>query len=376
MDDDDDDDDDVDDDAAADDRTGSHAAAAAGPSSAAAAAAAAGAQGKQSSCKKRAAGVAFKDAASLLPGDLDEAIIKRTLQQLQPRNRMQKQALLQGYRAQFSHWRMLLRQHFSLLYYGFGSKQALLEQFAQEALTDGGVLACYGHQPGLNSKQVLQAVAGALTHRSCKGCSHSELLRMICAEPSCRKLYVVLHNIDGPGLRAQEEQLWLSRLSQAPAVHLLASIDHVNAALLWDNRTAAAFKWLWLDVTSYATYKAETSSTLPILTSCKQSAAKRGAATVLSSLVSSAREVFKLLAGQQLEDPEAPGVSFPALLRMVRERFITNSEHALKSVLTEFRDHELIKLRMGPDGAEVMYVPMEPDVLRNALTEMEEGAAA
>jgi hypothetical protein len=36
-------------------------------------------------------------------------MIKRTLQQLQPRNRMQKQALLQGYRAQFSHWRMLLR---------------------------------------------------------------------------------------------------------------------------------------------------------------------------------------------------------------------------------------------------------------------------
>eukprot|EP00882_Tetradesmus_deserticola_P010029 GHRQ01010596.1.p1 GENE.GHRQ01010596.1~~GHRQ01010596.1.p1 ORF type:complete len:199 (+),score=98.09 GHRQ01010596.1:202-798(+) len=178
------------------------------------------------------------------------------------------------------------------------------------------------------------------------------------------------------GLHAPEEQLWLSRLSQAPAVHLLASIDHVNAALLWDNRTAAAFNWLWLDVTSYAAYKAETSSMLPILTSCKQSAAKRGAVTVLSSLVSSAREVFKLLAGEQLEDPDAPGISFPALLRMVRECFITNSEHALKSVLTEFRDHELIKLRMGPDGAEVMYVPMEPDVLRNALAEMEEGVAA
>jgi hypothetical protein len=69
------------------------------------------------------------------------------------------------------------------------------------------------------------------------------------------------------GLCALEEQLWLSRLSQAPAVHLIASIDHVNAALLWDNRTAAAFKWLWLDVTSYAAYKSETSNALPILTS-------------------------------------------------------------------------------------------------------------
>lgn len=285
-----------------DDRAGSHAAAAAGPSSAAAA------RGKQSSSKKRPAGVAFKDAVSLLPADLDEAMIKRTLQQLQPRNRMQKQALLQGYRAQFSHWRLLLRcvgilmmiqhghcvydlssilsmwgascgsavadcslpatcwaqqscrmvlcrlpacclrrpsphsllnlqtcmqprattcrlcrvcptayqiislllviiapavhacrQHFSLLFYGFGSKQALLEQFAQEKLTDGGVLACYGHQPGMSSKQLLQAVAGALTHRSCKGSSHSELLRLICAEPACRKLYVIVHNIDGPG---------------------------------------------------------------------------------------------------------------------------------------------------------------------------------
>jgi origin recognition complex subunit 2 len=86
-----------------------------------------------------------------------------------------------------------------LLFYGFGSKQALLEQFAQEALTDGGVMACYGHKPGMNSKQVLQAVAGALTHRSCKGCSHSELLRMICAEPACRQLYVIVHNIDGAG---------------------------------------------------------------------------------------------------------------------------------------------------------------------------------
>lgn len=50
-------------------------------------------------------------------------------------------------------------------------------------------------------------------------------------------------------------------------MRLIASIDHVNAALLWDNRTAAAFKWLWLDVTSYASYEAETSSMLPILTS-------------------------------------------------------------------------------------------------------------
>lgn len=47
--------------------------------------------------------------------------------------------------------------------------------------------------------QVLQAVASALTHRSCKSQSHSELLGQIVAEPPCRQLYLIIHNIDGPG---------------------------------------------------------------------------------------------------------------------------------------------------------------------------------
>ena len=69
------------------------------------------------------------------------------------------------------------------------------------------------------------------------------------------------------GLRSAEEQLWLSRLSQAPAIRLLASVDHVNAALLWNSRVAAAFNWLWVDGTTYATYDAETQNVAPIITS-------------------------------------------------------------------------------------------------------------
>jgi hypothetical protein len=68
-------------------------------------------------------------------------------------------------------------------------------------------------------------------------------------------------------LRSGEEQLWLSRLSQAPAVRLVASADHVNAALLWNSRVAAAFNWLWLDGTTYAGYDVETANVAPIITS-------------------------------------------------------------------------------------------------------------
>lgn len=104
---------------------------------------------------------------------------------------------------------------------------------------------------------------------------------------------------------------------------------------------------------------------------------------MLATLVSSAREVFKLLASEQLEatagggGSSGAGVSFPSLLRLVRDRFVLNSEQALKSVLAELRDHELIKLRPGADGGEVIVIPMEPAMLRRAVQDLqaaEEGA--
>lgn len=82
-------------------RRESHSAAAAGPSSTVAA--------LSSSDRSKGRAVAVKDAASLLPANLDEEMLKTAYLQLRPRHRMQKQALLQSYREQFSHWRFLLR---------------------------------------------------------------------------------------------------------------------------------------------------------------------------------------------------------------------------------------------------------------------------
>ena len=59
------------------------------------------------------------------------------------------------------------------------------------------------------------------------------------------------------GLQSPEAQHLLSELARCPAIRLLASMDHVNAPLLWDRRTAARFNWLYFDVTTYAPYHAE-----------------------------------------------------------------------------------------------------------------------
>ena len=62
---------------------------------------------------------------------------------------------------------------------------------------------------------------------------------------SASRLYLVVHNIDGVAMRNAETQSILGELSSFPRVHLIASVDHVNAPLLWSKREAAKFNWIY-----------------------------------------------------------------------------------------------------------------------------------
>lgn len=44
---------------------------------------------------------------------------------------------------------------------------------------------------------------------------------------------------------------------------------------------------------------------------------------------------------------------------------------ALQSFLVEFRDHELVRGRPGPDGGELLFIPMDAAALRAVLDELE-----
>jgi len=45
------------------------------------------------------------------------------------------------------------------------------------------------------------------------------------------ELFVLVHSIDGPHLRNAEAQALLSQLAEIPAVHVIATTDHVLAPL-------------------------------------------------------------------------------------------------------------------------------------------------
>jgi origin recognition complex subunit 2 len=42
---------------------------------------------------------------------------------------------------------------------------------------------------------------------------------------------LLIHNIDGPALRDAESQQCLAQVSCCPQIHIVASVDHVNAPL-------------------------------------------------------------------------------------------------------------------------------------------------
>ncbi|KAF2345553.1 Origin recognition complex subunit 2, partial [Trinorchestia longiramus] len=58
---------------------------------------------------------------------------------------------------------------------------------------------------------------------------------------------------------------------------------------------------------------------------------------------------------------------FSELYQQSRERMFVNSDLVLRAQLTEFKDHKLLRQRRGPDGAELLHVPLSASSLRDFL---------
>ena len=71
-------------------------------------------------------------------------------------------------------------------------------------------------------------------------------------------------------LRSSEAQGLLAELSALPNISFVASMDHVNAPLLWDKQMAARFDWLFFDVTNYTPYHLETANVPSLLVGRRQ----------------------------------------------------------------------------------------------------------
>ena len=319
----------------------------------------------------------------------DEETVRELLGHLPVGHQNERAKIVKNLEKQYRRWFVLLRAGFSVLLYGFGSKKALMEDFEKRYCVDGGVIVVNGFFPSLTPKQVVVAAAAALSttgvddepsdafSTALQGMGTETLLAHIqsatrgTATIQPKRLYIILHNIDGPQLRTPEAQALLGELASTPRVHLMASIDHVNAPLLWSKREAARFNWVWQESSTFTPYALETANLPQLLASKGEERHVRGAANVLRSLTANGRDIFRLLAEHQLENQDSQGMPLDMFYAACREHFLVSSEVTLRVHLTEFTDHELVKSKRRADGRDGLIVPLNADALRALLKEFD-----
>ncbi len=325
-------------------------------------------------------------------------------------------ALMDEYRGKFDKWEALLREDFSIVCFGLGSKRRLLQDFHSRRLSGETCVVVNGFFPALTLRHLLAAIADDVLEMSAgaaapsaPGSGGTDQLDSICgaldewgAEEGGRRLFLLVHNIDGPMLRNERSQSALARLAAHPRVGLVCSVDHINAPLIWDQRKLTDFNFAWFDSTTFLPYTEETrfgvdgsSSSSLLAPSSLFGGAGGGGVLALNSLLhvfaslnTNAREIYLRLVRHQLDSSSSDehttaddgdagdgdageGLSFGELYRRCREAFLVNSDLTLRAQLTEFRDHRLVATRKAADGVEYLSIPLPRATLLDFLEAQE-----
>ncbi|PNF26665.1 hypothetical protein B7P43_G06835 [Cryptotermes secundus] len=130
----------------------------------------------------------------------------------------------------FAKWMFSLREQYSVLLYGLGSKRHTLHQFRTKMLQDQLVLEVNGFFPSLTIKEIVDSIADDLLELSERPGGMLECLDIIEQQLSS-ELFIIIHNLDGPMLQSNKNQDIIARLAKMEHIHLVASIDHINAPL-------------------------------------------------------------------------------------------------------------------------------------------------
>ncbi|KAL0060004.1 Origin recognition complex subunit 2 [Marasmius tenuissimus] len=349
--------------------------------------------------------------------------------------------------ALFSRLVLQLRANFNIICYGYGSKRQILNQFAVERCAKlGHVVVVNGFHPEFGGvKEVVKAVENnvsaisSLPLPSASTTLDSQIQRIreyFSGDSSTKKkqkprhLYLIIHNIDSATLRTSKSQSMLSNLAASPGVHIVASIDHINAPLIWsssqlssrgsDSATGSSssssssmfskgFNWLWTDMTTLAPYDFELTfadrtslSGAHDITSRRHANALANSLTnaaisetaalhVLASVTVKAKALFREMGKKQLAAMVEAGeqgvgagaatdgnywhqfaVTYPALLEVAKAGFWAVNDTALRALLGEFKDHNLIVGSQGGSEGELLWIPARRDRLEKILDKLKE----
>ncbi|CAH1399970.1 unnamed protein product [Nezara viridula] len=259
-----------------------------------------------------------------------------------------------GIKNSFRHWLFCFSEGYNVLLYGLGSKRRILYSFHYKYLQNSNVLCINGYFPDNSIKQVLDTIASDVLKIQNVPTQFHEIVEAISDKLKskyAKRLFILISNLDGKPFQNDKAQAAFAELSRIEKIHMVATIDHINSALLWDQNKLSAFNFIWEDCTNYGPYLDETSYEGSLMVNWSGGLALSSLKNVFSSLTVNSRKVFKILLNHQLEHKSGKysGMHFSELYRQCREGFIVSSDLALRTLLTEFTDHELVKWKKDTD---------------------------
>jgi origin recognition complex subunit 2 len=275
----------------------------------------------------------------------------------------------------FNQWQFELSQNFNICLFGWGSKRSLLLKFAEHVYksekdhTKNKIVIVNGYVQTLTIRDVLNTVGAAISEPAPKlGSQPADMLENLVGllEEDDSHITVIIHSIDRPPLRRPPAQTILSRLSSHPQIHLVASADHPSFPLLWDSSLRSTYNFLFHDCTNFQPYSSEIDVVDEVHEllgrSGRRVGGKEGVSFVLKSLPENAKNLFRVLIGEQLaamddnfgaglggdadehDDNETrngnlrssePGVEYRVLYQKAVEEFICSNEMNFRTLLKE-----------------------------------------
>jgi origin recognition complex subunit 2 len=203
----------------------------------------------------------------------------------------------------FDKWMYLMHENINILLYGLGSKKEILDTFHEKYLKKLPTIVVNGFFPSLSIKDVLDGIIINLLELKENPANVYEACDLIEREFSYildTHLYLIIHNIDM--MRSGKAQSVFARLAAVSNIHLIASIDHINAPLIWDHSKLSKFNFTWWDVTTFHPYIDETSFESSMMVQRTGTLALSSLRNVFLSLTSNSKGIYLILVKYQIEN--------------------------------------------------------------------------
>lgn len=206
---------------------------------------------------------------------------------------------------------------------------------------------------------------------------HNELIKNLNQKFNNKHLFLIIHSMDRliQDRKNLIKNFLLKLLVNVHNIHLIASVDVVNFEFLFTQNEINQLHLQMLPFNTYESYHVERNSILGNYGNELASKSLPKAVNISSiryvyeSLNDNAKKIFIIILKYFIENKpnKSVGLKFDQLYKICREEFLTSSVIATQQQLTEFKDHNLLKIKTGNEAGQTILLGFEIDLAKKFL---------